>query len=103
MPEIVRPAVTTVAASPSSKDVEIKHCLVALINEKIASRDLGQTDAGRILGLKQPKVSALANGKISGFSIERLMELLTKLGQNVEITVRKAQTPADARIHVTTI
>jgi predicted XRE-type DNA-binding protein len=78
-----------------------KHQLAVLVNEKIAIRHLGQTDAARLLGLTQPKVSALANGKLGGFSVEKLMELLTKLGADVEIVIRKAPKAAEARIHIT--
>ena len=78
-----------------------KHQLATLVNEKIAVRHLGQTDAARLLGLTQPKVSALANGKLSGFSVEKLMELLTKLGADVEIVIRKAPRAAEAKIHIT--
>jgi predicted XRE-type DNA-binding protein len=71
------------------------------VNERIAVRRLGQADAARLLGLTQPKVSALANGKLSGFSVERLMELLTKLGAEVEIVIRKSPGQAEPRIHIT--
>src|ERR1700722_20944550 len=78
-----------------------KHQLAAVVNERIAVRHLGQTDAARLLGLTQPKISALANGKLSGFSVEKLMELLTKLGADVEIVIRKAPRAAEAKIHIT--
>lgn len=74
--------------------------LAALVNEKITILGLGQTDVARLLGLTQPKVSALANGKLGGFSVEKLMELLTKLGADVEIVVRKAPEATEARIHI---
>jgi predicted XRE-type DNA-binding protein len=77
-----------------------KHHLAVLVNEKIAILGLGQTDVARLLGLTQPKVSALANGKVSGFSVEKLMELLTKLGADVEIVVRKAPMGEEAKIHI---
>ena len=40
------------------------------------------------MGIDQPKVSALLNGRLANFSSERLMRLLTALGQDVDITVR---------------
>jgi len=40
------------------------------------------------MGIDQPKVSALLNGRLGNFSSERLMRLLTALGQDVKITVR---------------
>ncbi len=55
-----------------------------------------------ILGIDQPKVSALKQGKLSGFSIERLMRLLLVLGRDIEITVKvrsKAGSAARLRVH----
>jgi hypothetical protein len=42
-----------------------------------------------VLGLTQPKVSALRHYKLAGFSVERLMNLLTALDQDVEIVIRQ--------------
>jgi predicted XRE-type DNA-binding protein len=47
-----------------------------------------QIQAAAILGIDQPKISALKQGKLSGFSIERLMRFLVLLGRDVEITVK---------------
>jgi len=54
----------------------------------IKARGLTQAQAGEILGIKQPHVSALVRNRAGIFSVERLIEFLTKLGQDVEITVR---------------
>jgi predicted XRE-type DNA-binding protein len=62
--------------------------LASHIRETIKRRRLTQVAAARIMGVDQPKVSALLNGRIANFSSERLMRLLTALGQDVEIMVR---------------
>jgi predicted XRE-type DNA-binding protein len=54
----------------------------------IKDRGLTQAKAGAILGIKQPHVSGLMRGQSGNFSVERLMDFLTALGQDVEITVR---------------
>jgi predicted XRE-type DNA-binding protein len=54
----------------------------------IKDRGLTQTEAGKILGISQPHVSALARNRPGTFSVGRLIELLTALGQDVEISVR---------------
>jgi predicted XRE-type DNA-binding protein len=41
------------------------------------------------MGIDQPKVSALLNGRLANFSTDRLMRLLTALGQDVEIVVKE--------------
>ena len=52
-------------------------------------RKLSQADAAKVLGVTQPKVSALRHYKLAGFSVERLMNLLTALDQDVEIVIRQ--------------
>jgi len=47
-----------------------------------------QADSATLLGVPQPKVSALENYRLDQFSIERLMEFLTALNQDVEIIIR---------------
>ncbi len=73
---------------PNPEREEIKARLTLQIYRIIKARKLTQTAAGEILGIKQPHVSCLMRGQSGNFSIERLMEFLTALGQDVEITVR---------------
>jgi len=54
----------------------------------IQRRGLTQAKAGAILGIKQPHVSSLMRGQSGNFSVGHLMDFLTALGQDVEITVR---------------
>jgi predicted XRE-type DNA-binding protein len=62
--------------------------LVQRIRNLIAERKITQVKAGKLLGLDQPKVSALVRGRVDGYSIDRLFRFLNALGQRVEITVR---------------
>jgi predicted XRE-type DNA-binding protein len=62
--------------------------LASHLREAIKRRRLSQVAAARIMGVDQPNVSALLNGRIANFSSERLMRLLTALGQDVDIMVR---------------
>jgi predicted XRE-type DNA-binding protein len=57
----------------------------------IANRNLNQTEAAALMGLDQPKISALKQGRLAGFSVERLFRCLNELGQEVKITVRPVQ------------
>ena len=57
----------------------------------IKDRGLTQTQAGKVLGIRQPHVSALMRNRSGSFSVERLMDFLTALGQDVEISVRPAR------------
>jgi predicted XRE-type DNA-binding protein len=64
--------------------------LVRRIRELIAEKKLTQVEAADLLGVDQPKVSALTRGKVEGYTVDRLFRYLTALGQRVEIKVRPA-------------
>ncbi len=66
----------------------LKSRLTLQIYRLIKARGLKQTEAGKILGIKQPHVSAPMRNRSGSFSVERLMEFLTALGQDVENTDR---------------
>lgn len=68
--------------------------LVQRIRELIVERKLTQSGAAGLLGLDQPKVSALLRGRVEGYTFDRLFRFLNALGQNVEISVR-AEAKAD--------
>jgi predicted XRE-type DNA-binding protein len=74
--------------------------LVQRISDVIAERKLTQASAAKVLGIDQPKVSALLRGRLDGFSIERLFRFLNALGKDVEITVRPARQANDAETRV---
>jgi len=86
---------------PGADDLLAKAELAAKIIAEIQRRRLTQSQAAAILGIDQPKVSALNQGKLSGFSIERLMRLLLVLGRDIEITVRgRSRSGSLARLRV---
>jgi len=66
----------------------LKAHLTLQIYRIIKDRDLTQAEAGTILGIQQAHVSALTRNRSGNFSVERLMDFLVALGQDVEITVR---------------
>ena len=79
---------------PNPEQELLKAHLTLHIYKIIKARGLTQAQAGEMLGIKQPHVSALMRNRAGNFSVGRLMEFLTALGQDVEITVkstRKAQ------------
>jgi predicted XRE-type DNA-binding protein len=73
---------------PNPEREEIKARLTLQIYRLIKQRGLTQTQAGEVLGIRQPHVSGLMRGQSGAYSVERLMEFLAALGQDVEITVR---------------
>jgi predicted XRE-type DNA-binding protein len=69
---------------PNPEEELAKAQLATLIGEAIKRRRLTQAAAARLAGLDQPKISALVNGWLGGFTIDLLMHCLAVLGQDVE-------------------
>jgi predicted XRE-type DNA-binding protein len=70
------------------EDLLVKAELARKIISIISAQNLTQAEAAMLLGIDQPKVSALVNGKLSGFSTSRLFRFLNALGRDVEIIVK---------------
>ncbi len=75
---------------PDAGERQAKLRLAYALNQVLDQRELTQTASAKLLGLPQPKVSALRNDKLGGFSVERLMTLLNALDQDVEIVTKNA-------------
>jgi len=76
---------------PHPERDQLKAELTLKIYRLIKQRGLTQAEAGEILGIRQPHVSALMRGRSGAFSLERLMQFLTALGQDVQVTVRSTR------------
>src|SRR5262249_30197325 len=86
---------------PDAVERQAKLRLAYALNQVLDGRELSQVDAAKVLGVTQPKVSALRHYKLAGYSVERLMNLLTALEQDVEIVIRrKPRSRKSARISV---
>ena len=70
--------------------------LAAAISGAIVDQGLSQTEAARVLGLTQPKVSALMRGQLRGFSLERLIRCLRALQRSVDIVVNSPSRPVSS-------
>lgn len=62
--------------------------LVWEIEQIIKKQKLTQAAAAAVMGINQPKVSALLRRRLDGFSVERLIHFLNALGQDIDIVVR---------------
>lgn len=85
----------------NAKERLVKAELALKINQLIEERDLKQIEAAKILGINQPKISAIANGRLNDFSIERLIDFLNKLDQDVEIFVHEKPKRTKRAAHFT--
>ncbi|SAL56972.1 helix-turn-helix domain-containing protein [Caballeronia humi] len=76
---------------PDAEKLKIKSGLVFEIDEAIRRLGLTQEQAARRMGIPQPKVSGLMRGDFANFSERKLMDCLTRLGYDIEITVKRAE------------
>ncbi len=71
------------------------------IAEIIKKRRLNQMEAAHLLGVDQPKISAIMNGRLAGFSLERLFQFLNIMGLDIQIVVRqKSRSKKNAGLQV---
>lgn len=73
---------------PDADERQTKLRLAFAINEILTAQKFTQAASAARLNVGQPKISALANYKLDGFSVERLMTFLTALDQDIEIVIR---------------
>ena len=74
---------------PNAEEKQTKVRLAVAINRIIVDQTLSQRAAARRLKINQPKISALSNYRLEGFSVKRLMNFLTALDRDVEIVIRR--------------
>jgi len=73
----------------NAEEEQTKVRLAVSINQIIERLGLSQVAAARRLDVNQPKISALLNYKLDGFSVERLIRFLNSLDRDVEIVIRR--------------
>jgi predicted XRE-type DNA-binding protein len=80
----------------------LKAQLVRLLSKAIKAKGLNQYQAAEVLGIDQPKVSALVRGQFRGYSLERLFKYLNVLGQDIAISIEpsSAESPTTKVITV---
>lgn len=78
---------------PDADKLRIKSGLVVEITRAVRRLGLTQEEAGRRMGVPQPKVSALMRGDFANLSERKLMDCLNRLGYDIEITVKPAASP----------
>jgi predicted XRE-type DNA-binding protein len=70
--------------------------LARRIGALIAQEGLTQQRAAAVLGVDQPKVSALMRGNLTGFSMDRLLRFALALGYDVDLTLHRRHEPGAA-------
>jgi predicted XRE-type DNA-binding protein len=72
---------------PTTEDEMLKNALARAITNAVKKRDLTQTEAAKIIGIDQAKVSALLRGRLKGFSVDRLVRYLVALGKDIDVRI----------------
>ena len=85
----------------NAEELNTKLRLTVVINRILEARGLTQVEAANLLGVNQPKISALLAYKLEGFSVERLMNFVTALEHDVVIEIRpRTKAKGIARVFV---
>ena len=72
------------------ESLKIKSRMVIDIEQRIKSLGLTQAQAAKLMGVSQPRVSDVVNGKIDRFTIDMLITMLVRLGMHVEVSLKAA-------------
>ena len=76
---------------PSEREsVKLKSRLMVEIARRIKSMGITQAQAAKTMGVSQPRVSDLVNGKIDRFTIDMLVTMLSRIGVKVEVKLKAA-------------
>jgi len=86
---------------PNPEEAKAKSDLSIQIYETIKKRKLTQKEAAKIMGIDQPKVSDIVRGKLSKYTLDRLIRFLRLLGRDIEIRVKRhIKGPESTTLHV---
>ena len=88
MPEIFKSVFDAIAQSPEEAlNLKLRARLIHEIRARVESAGWTQMEAAQRLGVSQPRISDLLNGKLSKFSLDALVNMLARLGGEVELRV----------------
>ena len=73
---------------PATEEDLLKVSIARAITRTVQDRKLTQTQAAKILGVDQGKVSSILRGRLKGYSVQRLFKFLLLLGLNVDIHIK---------------
>jgi predicted XRE-type DNA-binding protein len=73
---------------PNAEEHQLKAALIVRLKRLMAEREITQTEAAKLVDMKQPDRSKLLRGHFKLVSVEKLLRMLTAFDQDVEITVK---------------
>lgn len=86
---------------PNPEERALKSQLAIQIRRLIEEKNWTQAQAAEVIGLDQPKVSLLLGGRLAGFSVDRLLTIINRLGHNVEVRISEEEyAPEETQLQV---
>jgi predicted XRE-type DNA-binding protein len=73
-----------------AENMKLRSALMMALKDHIAAKGLSQTEAAKLLGVTQPRISDLMRGKIDLFGLDTLVNMIAAAGMRVEMNIRKA-------------
>ncbi len=80
---------------PNPEDLLFKAQIALQIDRFIEEKGWTQAEAAQVIGVTQPEVSLLLRGRLGGFSLERLVMVLNRLGHDVEMLISEEERPPE--------
>ncbi len=68
-----------------AQNLKIRSELMIALRQYIENAGLGQKEAAEVFGVHQPRISDLMRGKIDKFTIDRLVNMLVRIGKTVKV------------------
>ncbi len=84
----------------NAEEMQAKAMLASRILSIVEKKKWNQEAAAKALGITQPKISLLKRGQFSGFSMEKLIKLLNKLNQDVQIVIKNKPSSSTHTGHI---
>jgi predicted XRE-type DNA-binding protein len=76
--------------SAEAENMKLRSALIMVLKEHVTSANLSQSQAAKLFGVTQPRVSDLLRGKINLFGLDTLVNMAVAAGLRVELRVQKA-------------
>jgi predicted XRE-type DNA-binding protein len=73
-----------------AENMKLRSALMMALKDRIAKTELSQSEAAKMLGVTQPRISDLKRGKIELFSLDTLVNMIGAAGLHVEMRVSDA-------------
>jgi predicted XRE-type DNA-binding protein len=74
----------------AAENMKLRAALMMALNNHIARNKLTQSQAAKLFGVTQPRVSDLVRGKINLFAIDTLVNMAATAGLHIDLRIRKA-------------